>query len=203
MKCPSRLLRRPPACRRFFAPVLTLFLALLATPLARAAIAPQPTTLTCGHMDMWSEGDETKAVCTGSVTLTGTNLTILCDRLELIATRIGDKSAAALPTLEKFRYLLATGHVSITQGTRRATCGRAEVLPREEKVVLTEDPVVIDTATDFVSAGEKITMLRGQERVEVEKPRLTGPPIRDLGFDRNKPAPPPSDTPAITVPPPK
>lgn len=143
------------------------------------------TTLTCGHMDMWSEGDETKAICTGKVTVTGTNLRIECDRLELTATRIGDKNAS-VPTLEKFRYLLATGHVSINQGTRTATCGRAEVLPREEKVILTEDPVVIDHATDFVSAGEKITMLRGQERVVVEKPRLTGPPIKDLGYDRKK-----------------
>jgi lipopolysaccharide export system protein LptA len=151
----------------------------------QGAVEPQPTTLTCDHMDMWSEGDETKAVCTGNVTVTGTNMRIVCDRMELIATRLGGQEAAAVPTLEKFRYLLATGNVSITQGSRTATCGRAEVLPREEKVVLTENPVVVDRATEFVSAGEKITMLRGQERVEVEKPRLSGPPIRDLGFDRN------------------
>lgn len=180
--------------------LLVCAVALCAAPFSRAAVAPQPTTLTCDHMDMWSEGDETKAICRGNVTLTGTDLKITCDRLELTASRIGQKSgAAAVPTLEKFRYLLATGHVSINQGTRTATCGRAEVLPREEKVVLTEDPVVIDHATDFVSAGDKITMLRGQERVEVEKPRLTGPPIKDLGFDRNKLAPstpPPAPTPS-------
>lgn len=166
--------------RRF----LFSLLALLACATLRAA-APQPTTLSCDHMDMWSEGDETKAICTGKVVVTGTNLRIEADRLELIASRIDDERNQSIPTLEKFRYLLATGNVSITQGTRTATCGRAEVLPREEKVVLTENPVVIDRATDFVSAGEKITMLRGQERVEVEKPRLTGPPIKDLGFDRN------------------
>jgi hypothetical protein len=147
---------------------------------------PQPTTLTCDHMDMWSEGEDTKAICTGKVTVTGTNLKIVCDRMELTATRISEKSGA-VPALDKFRYLLATGNVSITQGTRVATCGRAEVLPREEKVILTEDPVVTDHATNFVSAGERITMLRGQERVEVEKPRFTGPPIKDLGFEK-KPA---------------
>ena len=158
-------------------------------PAARAEVPPEPTTLTCDHMDMWSEGDETHAICTGSVTLTGTNMRMTCVRLELTATRIGEKSVS-VPTLEKFKYLLATGRVNITQGSRGATCGRAEVFPRENKVVLTEDPVVVDRATDFVSAGEKITLLRGQERVEVEKPRLTGPPIRDLGFDRAKPAAP-------------
>lgn len=173
----------------------SLLWAVALSPWVQAAVTPQETTLTCDHMDMWSEGEETKAICTGKVTVTGTNLRILCDRLELIATRLGDDKVS-VPTLEKFRYLLATGNVSITQGSRTATCGRAEVLPREEKVVLTEDPVVIDRATNFVSAGERITMLRGQERVEVDKPRLTGPPIRDLGFDRRSSEPAPASPPA-------
>lgn len=167
---------------------LLVLVALAVAPLLRAVVPPQPTDLTCDHVDMWSEGSETHAICTGHVIVTGTNMKIVCDRLELIATRVGDKTAAALPTLEKFRYLLATGHVALTQGARGATCGRAEVLPREEVVVLTEDPVVVDHATDFVVAGEKITLRRGQERIEVEKPHLTGPAIKDLGFDRPKPA---------------
>ena len=183
---------------RIFSSYLFCALALGALSLTRAAeppkeesattqhaptTPPQPTTLTCDHMDMWSEGEDTKAICTGKVTVTGTNLKIVCDRLELTATRISEKSGA-VPALDKFRYLLATGNVSITQGTRVATCGRAEVLPHEEKIVLTEDPVVTDHALSFVSAGERITMLRGQERVEVDKPRFTGPAIKDLGFEK-------------------
>jgi len=180
---------------------LFVLAALGAASLLRAAVPAQPTELTCDHMDMWSEGNETHAICTGHVVVTGTNMKIVCDRLELIATRIGDKAAAALPTLEKFRYLLATGHVAITQGSRGATCGKAEVLPREDIVVLTEDPVVVDHATDFIVAGEKITLRRGQERAEVEKPRLTGPAIKDLGFDRPAPpAAPANDQPLIKVP---
>lgn len=158
-----------------------------APSLFAAEVEPQPTTLTCDHMDMWSEEEETKAICTGNVTVTGTNLLIVCDRLELIATRIGKEEGGAVPDLDKFRYLLATGNVSITQGSRVATCGRAEVFPREEKVVLTENPVVADKATEMVSAGDRITMLRGQERVVVENPRLTGPPIKDLGFEKKEP----------------
>lgn len=148
----------------------------------------RPTELHCNQMDMWSIGDETRAVCTGAVTLTGTNLRILCDRLEIIAERIGDRNAT-VPTLEKFKYLLATGNVRIVQGDREATCGRAEVLPRSDKVVLTEEPVVIDHGTGWVNAGERITMLRGDRRVIVEKSRITGPSIKDLGFDKDKPAP--------------
>lgn len=151
---------------------------------AVADAPPQKTTLDCQHAEMWSVGNETRGVCTGSVTLTGTDIKILCDRLEFTAIGVGDKSAT-LPTLDKFKYMLATGHVVITQADREATCGRAEVLPREEKVVLTENPVLIDHGTDWTTTGEKMTMLRGERRVIVEKSRVTGPALKDLGYDRN------------------
>jgi hypothetical protein len=166
-------------------------LAGLSAALAASAedAAPQPTVLTSDHGDIWSVGTETHAIYTGAVTLTGTNLRILCDRLEVIAEGVGDKSAT-VPVLEKFKYLLATGHVRIVQGDREATCGRAEVLPREDRVVLTLDPVVIDHGTGWTQTGESITLLRGERRVLVDKPRGTGPEIKDLGFDKAKAVPP-------------
>ena len=154
-----------------------------------AAPAPQKTTLDCDHAEMWSTGNETRGVCTGSVTLVGTNLKIVCDRLEFTALGIGDKSST-LPTLDKFQYLLATGHVVILQADREATCGRAEVLPHEDKVVLTENPVLIDHGTDWTSAGEKITLLRGERRVIVDKSRVTGPALKDLGYEKSAPPAP-------------
>ncbi len=81
----------------------------------------------------------------------------------------------------------AHGNCSV-QGDREATCGRPEVLPRDDKVILTENPVVIDHGTDWTNAGEKIILYRGQRRVVVEKPRIVGPAIKDLGFDKDKPA---------------
>ncbi len=166
------------------------FLALLCCMLGfslpvRAEQPPQKTTLDCDNADMWSVGNETHGVCTGSVTLTGTNLRILCDRLEFSALGVGDKTAT-VPTLDKFKYMIATGHVVIVQGDREATCGRAEVLPHDDKVILTINPVLIDHGTGWTSAGEKITMLRGERRVIVEKSNFTGPAIRDLGFDSSK-----------------
>ncbi|MEO6874869.1 MAG: hypothetical protein ABI222_08605 [Opitutaceae bacterium] len=149
----------------------------------------QKTTLDCDHAEMWSVGNETRGVCTGAVTLTGTDLKILCDKLEFTAVGVGDKTAT-LPALDKFKYMLATGHVVIIQGDREVTCGRAEVLPREDKVVLTENPVLIDHGTDWTTKGDKMTMLRGERRVIVENSRVTGPALRDLGYDKNPlPAP--------------
>ena len=146
-----------------------------------ATPVPQRTTLDCDHAEMWSVGAETRGICTGSVTLVGTDLKILCDRLEFTAVGVGDKTAT-LPTLDKFKYMLATGHVVIVQSDREVTCGRAEVLPREDKVILTENPVLIDHGTDWTTKGDKMTMLRGERRVIVENSRVTGPALKDLGY---------------------
>ncbi len=160
-----------------------------ATTSLRADTPPQKTTLDCNHAEMWSVDNETRGICTGSVTLVGTDLKIICDRLEFTAVGVGDKTST-LPALDKFKYLLATGHVVIIQADREVTCGRAEVLPREDKVVLTENPVLIDHATDWTTTGERMTMLRGERRVIVEKSHVTGPAIKDLGYDKSPlPAP--------------
>lgn len=176
-----------------FSHVCALLLGLLSTLPAASAAAPatakaaeQRTELTCEHGEIKTINNDTHGLFTGSVTLTGTNLRILCDRLEIIAESVGDKNST-LPDLDKFKYLLATGHVRIVQGDREATSGRAEVLPRDDRIVLTESPVVIDHGADAVTAGEKITLLRGARQVIVEKLRTSMPSIKDLGFDKNQP----------------
>ncbi|MDB6092935.1 MAG: OstA family protein [Verrucomicrobia bacterium] len=176
-----------------------LLLALAVVSPGRAELPPETTSLSCDDFDMHSVGDETSGVCKGAVVVTGTNLKIICDRLEFTATGVGDKSST-VPTLRKFKYMIATGHVVIVQGDREATCGRAEVLPQENKIVLTESPVLVDKSTGWTSQGEKITMLRGERRVIVDKSRVTGPALRDLGVDAGKPASPAAD-PAKPVPP--
>lgn len=148
-------------------------------------LAAKDTTLTADDLDMRSTLTETTAVFTGNVVLEGTNMKITCDRLEIIAARLGDRDAA-IGEFRGFKYLLATGNVQLRQGDREATCGRAEVLPEQDQVVLYEDPVVVDHSTDFIAAGSKITLLRGERRMAIENPKLTGPPIKDLGPEAEK-----------------
>ncbi len=168
----------------------TLLLAAALTARTFAAeVAPQPTTLSCDHAELWSVGAESRGLCTGKVVLIGTNLRIACDRLEFVALGVGDKTGT-LPKLDKFQSLLATGHVVIVQGDREAKCGRAEVLPRSDKIILTDSPSVLDRSTGWTSQGETITMLRGERRVIVEKSRVTGPALKDLGFEKQKPTAP-------------
>lgn len=177
---------------------LSLCAALLfaALPGLPAAVPEVPTELRSDRLVMHSTDEETTALATGNVVLTGTNLRITCDSLTIIATRLGDRDAT-IPEVEKFKYILATGNVRIIQGDRESTSQRAEVFPREDKVVLTEDPVIIDKSNGFVGAGETITLFRGRREVLVDKPRFTGPPVGDLGANAApRPAPAPAPAPA-------
>ncbi len=162
---------------------------LAVTALAQSAL-PQPTVIESdGRGEMVSTDTETTITFRDNVRVTGTNMRLTCDYLEVVVVRTGDK-AATLGKLEKFRSMLATGNVRMIQGDREAACGRAEVLPEQEKVILSDHPVVVDRDQNTRIAGEKITMLRGQRRVEVEKPLLTAPEIKDLGVDKSAaPAP--------------
>jgi lipopolysaccharide assembly outer membrane protein LptD (OstA) len=176
-----------------------LILPVRAQPAPTAPVpAPIPTELRSEKLQMTSTDDETTAVATGNVILTGTNLRITCDQLTLVATRIGDKDAT-LGAVEKFKYILATGDVRIVQGDRESTSQRAEVFPREDKVVLSESPVIIDHSNGFAGAGEKITLFRGKREVFIEQPRFTGPPVGDLGATA-KPRPPAAPTAGVSFP---
>ena len=173
-------------------PRLFILSTLLGLASALAQNAPETTTniQSDGPGEMVSNDKETTITFRDKVVVTGTNLRLTCDYLKVVVLRTGDP-AATLGKVEKFRSLLATGNVVIVQGDREAACGRAEVLPEDDKIILTENPVVVDRAAQTRLIGERITMFRGERRVLVDKPSVTGPPIRDLGFEKDKPATPP------------
>ncbi len=152
------------------------------------SVSLQNTEIASVSMDMWSTDTETRGIFTENVVVTGTNLRMTCDRLEIIATTLGDKTAT-VSKLDKFKYLLATGNVHIIQGAREAWCGKAEVFPREDRVVLTQHPRAIDHESEVTYTGEELYLYRGQRRVAGKNPSITFPPIKDLGFDKNAPAP--------------
>lgn len=190
-------------------PFLLCVLGMAALTAARAqssaappAADPQETKIQSQSAEMRSTDKETLAIFDKDVVLIGSNLRISCDYLEIRASRIGDLQAA-VPTLEKFQSLVAVGRVHIVQGDREVTCGRAEVYPREEKIILTEKPVVIDHSGPFHFTGSRLILLRGERRIFGEDVVVTGPPIRDLGFAKEAPmeAPAPIPTPAPAAPP--
>lgn len=160
----------------------------LAAPAARAAAAAvlQPTIITCQQRaELQSSPTETTFVLTGLVTVEATNMKLTCDRLEIVALRsVKELSVKGNFDPDKFKSLVAIGRVRIEQLDRIATCGRAEVLPQENLILLTENPMVQDGESTMT--GDRIKLLRGERQgMIVEGPvRMIGAPIKDLSAEK-------------------
>lgn len=146
-----------------------------------------PTVIeSAGPAEMISTATETTFTFRDQVVVTGTNLKLTCDLLVVIAKRTGDP-AATLGKQENFKSLIATGHVRILQSEREATCGRAEVLPGEDKVILSDNPKVRSLDGKYVADGPRMILERGQQKAVIEGgSRFTLPALKDLGFDKEK-----------------
>jgi lipopolysaccharide export system protein LptA len=163
-------------------------------PALRAAEGPAAETVIDGdHFESQSTARETTSVFTGHVAVAGNDIRMTCEKLQVVTLRTG-QPGDTIGKQDQFKYLLATGSVDIVQGDREATCTRAEILPQDNKITLTGNPVVVDHGNNSRCSGDTITLLRGERRVIVEQAHMVGPPVRDLGFDRK--TPPPGDNPS-------
>lgn len=174
------------------APVPVISTGAPASPMA-APIPPVPTVIeSAGPADMVSTATETTFTFRDQVTVTGTNLKLTCDLLVVIAKRTGDPKAT-LGKQENFKSLLATGNVRLVQAEREATCDRAEVLPGEDKVILTGNPATVRSNDGrYAGSGPEMILERGQQRAVIKTPRFVLPPLKDLGpSNKDKAAPKP------------
>jgi len=176
-------------------PLSSLLLAGLLAAGLRAAEEPPATVIECaGAAETVSTDTETIATFRDQVVVTGNNLKLYCDFLKVVAIRKGDPTAT-IGEYGYFKSLVATGRVRILQGDREATCGRAEVFPGEDRIVLSENPVVRSTDDQYVASGPRLVLYRGQRRAVIEgtddhRARITLPAMKDLGFDeKNDSAP--------------
>jgi lipopolysaccharide export system protein LptA len=172
-------------------PLIATALALALAAQGRAADLPE-TTVSSVSAESVSTDAETTTVFHDEVVAVGNDLILNCDYLKVIATRVGDKTAT-LGKYGRFKYMLATGNVRIVQGDRVATCGRAEVFPGEDRIVLTENPKVQIQSEGYTVTGPRMVLYRGQRRAVIEgnpgeRTKITLPPMKDLGFPADKPA---------------
>lgn len=225
------ILRRASAC-------LLVLVLLSGTPGAQAAAAAPassapgtmplvPTVIESGAAEMVSTEKETTFTFSNGVKVTGTNLLMTCDFLEVIALRMKEKekdkdgrerdSGGVFDSPEDFKSLIATGNVRIVQNDREALCERAEVLPGDNKVILTGNPKVRSTDGSYQASGARMELLRGERTARIladgtTRPQFVLPPLKDLGYEKEKekksaPAPgaatspaQPDAAPPITVP---
>lgn len=172
--------------------------------LVAADVTVRPTEITARHMESVSTDKEMTTVFEGDVTIVGTNITITCERLVVISLRKGPKDQVVAKQ-NQFKSLVATGRVKINQGDREATCGRAVVLPGEDRITLTENPMVIDPGAGATWIGDELYILRGERMVKGTNAKLILPPVKDLGPGLNKALDPArqegdANTPAVKVP---
>jgi lipopolysaccharide export system protein LptA len=176
--------------------VLPWLLVALSLP-ARAANEPAApnTVIESQSCEITSSDTQTLSVFTGNVTVTGNNIRLTCDRLDVVSLRSG-RSQDTIGKQDRFKSLVATGKVRIVQGDREATCEHAEVLPGEDRITLTGQPTVVDHGNNTTATGEPLVLYRGQRRVEGTHVRIVFPPVRDLSFDKSQPPPVPTVEPA-------
>lgn len=182
-------------------------------PPAAPATPLVPTVIESGAAEMVSTDKETTFTFRNGVTVTGTNLKMTCDHLEVVARRTGDPTAT-FGKQENFKSLVATGNVHIVQSDREASCERAEVFPGDDKVVLSGNPKVRSVDGQYQATGPKMVLHRGERRAQIiaeagERPRISLPPLKDLGYEKEKEkkkgqpgkaAPPPTAAPESTAP---
>jgi lipopolysaccharide export system protein LptA len=154
-----------------------------ATPLA-------PTVIESGAAEMVSTDKESTFTFSKGVKVTATNMTLTCDFLEVVARRSGDPTAT-FGKQENFKSMIATGNVRIVQNDREAVCERAEVFPGDDKVVLSGNPKVRSTDGQYEASGPKMELLRGERIARIigepgERSRITLPPLKDLGYEKEK-----------------
>ncbi len=173
--------------------------------LALAALQPlaaQPdekplrnTEIEAVRLKVENDGDNAYFVFNDDVVLYATNLVLECDQLEIFATR-ETESASDIGEYGAIKEVIATGRVRIVQEERVATCEKAIVQPRLQRIVLTGSPVVQQPGGRIVtqSPEDEIILDRGNGRITIDtkgpkKFRFVGSPIRDLGFEQQSPVP--------------
>ncbi|HEX3730688.1 MAG TPA: LptA/OstA family protein, partial [Opitutaceae bacterium] len=115
-----------------------------------------------------SNDSGTVCVWQGHVVLTGTGIEVQSDYLRGETAGKGDPLTGT-GSYSSYKHMLATGHVRIVRGEYVATCGQAEMFPQEDRIVLTDHPVV--TSPRGEQSGTTITLSKdaqGNRHVAVD-----------------------------------
>ena len=166
------------------------------TPAPTQVVAAGDTHIRAQKLELRNVGKDTITLLTGSVEVTSVNLHLTCDRLEIVSLRVDAQAGDLVANENKFKSLLATGRVRIVQpeSRREATAGRAEILPGEGRITLTDQPILVDRDENGepmrTMKASSMRLFKDESRVEVDLPEISTTRIPDLGFDPTKSNPP-------------
>jgi len=167
---------------------LIAVLTLSAQPSEKPEVA---TEIESVRLKVQNDGENAYFLFSEAVVLTGTNLRLECDALEVFASR-EVKESGDFGKFRSIREIIASGNVKVTQQERSATCQKAVVKPDQERIVLTGNPVVEQPGGRIVTFNpeDEIILDRGNGRISINtkgprKLRLTSSAIGDLGFEHH------------------
>lgn len=121
----------------------------------------KPTVITSDKQWLVGGTDSDRYFFEGDVKASGTDMDVSCGKAEVEMRKLksGGHSISKICLLES---------VNLSSGLKSATCGRAEVFPEDEMVVLSEDPVVIDREDNTRVSGPRMVYNRGRRSMTVE-----------------------------------
>ncbi len=134
-------------------------------------------------------GEQTKLILEGPITISDSTMTIQCDHAEVLSSRKNQKdpgSEVSSTNPGTIDYILALGNVDIQQMGTQALAGKAEIFPEQRKLVLEDNPRIVD-ANGTVS-GHRITFLQGDRQIKIdpsktgERNRIQLNDISEIGF---------------------
>src|SRR5690606_27055627 len=150
-----------------------------------------PTVIEADHAEMVTSDTGTRFVFPGNITVSGNNLTVRCDQMEVFSAREEQekKPSGGPPEIGRMEKIVATGNVHIEQEGREGRAGRAEIFLIEGRIVLTESPVIRNEHGNV--SGYRITFIQGETQAIVEsgpgqRARIVLPKLPDLGTEMEK-----------------
>jgi lipopolysaccharide transport protein LptA len=117
--------------------------ALILANVARAAQTAPQTVIDSDSLEMTAGDDVNNFRFSGNVRAEGEEMTLTCDRLDVIAKRQA-KGKSTIGKMNSVQSVVAEGNVRMEQAGRVATAGRAEVLPDKGLVILSDNPKIVD-----------------------------------------------------------
>lgn len=124
----------------------------------------EATVVTSDLQEMITREGVTRFYFRDQVTVRGTNLETTCSMLEVISR----PDTAGADGVGRIALIVATGDVVIQQTERTATAGRADIEPGADRLVLSENPRVVDKESGAVATGHRLILNRGSRRATIE-----------------------------------
>ncbi|MEM9157487.1 MAG: LptA/OstA family protein [Verrucomicrobiota bacterium] len=156
-------------------------------------IAREPTQITSDNLYVRNQGQRTVFRAVGSTALRATNLKLDCDELETFVASESSANQTNSP-FGGVQRILAKGNLEIEQEQLTAIADQAEVLPIEEKIILTGNPRGENKTTGATYEGSKIIFDRKNQKLFIEDSSIEG----SLAAEEPEPSVAPNSQPSAT-----